>query len=224
MSTQASTAELFPTWKQEINRRVAAHMRSNRAPAGRTGIPSEGPQAPASRAAQAAAARVAARFAHAPSYNEALADYARAAVRAAKAASRAAQEAHAAAQYVLEGLEAVSSAEPDWNRQIEPERVPGRHAGPAVTPAPHNPPGPLHFHQSPLHESPLFTPRLEPELPLRPADPAPALHHRPAIVETGAEAWREPDSPFPGNPGVGDIHTVEPDQPIYANLIQFHGA
>ena len=28
LSTSANTAELFPTWKQEVNRRVAAHMRS----------------------------------------------------------------------------------------------------------------------------------------------------------------------------------------------------
>ena len=72
----------------------------NRAPAGNRPDPDN-------RAAQAAA-RVAERFAHASSYNEALADEARAVVRAAKAASRAAEEAHAAAEYVLAGLEAVS--------------------------------------------------------------------------------------------------------------------
>jgi uncharacterized RDD family membrane protein YckC len=62
---------------------------------------------------------------------------------------------------------------------------------------------------------------LEPELPLRPADPAPTLHHRPAIVEARIEDWREPNSPFTGNPGAEDIYTVGPVQPIYANLIQF---
>src|ERR1700744_2963805 len=65
---------------------------------------------PASRAAQAAA-RVAARYANAPSYNEMLAGEARAAMAAAEAASRAARAAQAAAQSVLDSLEAASQAE-----------------------------------------------------------------------------------------------------------------
>ena len=203
-------------------------MRSKTAPANGTASSSESRPAPDSRAAQAAA-RVAERFAHAPSYNEVLADEARAAVRAAKAASRAAQEAHAAVQLVLEGLEAASSAEPDaepaWEPQNQPERVPARQAGPVLAPAPKNATEPLHFQEVPLQEAPLFTPRWEPELPDRPAAPAPVLHHRTAIVEARAEGWREPsslhDSPFPANPGADDVYTVEPAQPIYANLIQF---
>ena len=101
---------------------MAAHKRSKTAPANGTSSSSAGRQAPTGRAAQAAA-RVAERFAHAPSYNEVLADEARAAVRAAQAASRAAQEAQAAAQYVLEGLESASSAEPDWEPQNQPAPV-----------------------------------------------------------------------------------------------------
>ncbi len=61
-----------------------------------------------SRAAQAAA-RVAERYAQAPSYSELLADEARNAMRAAEAASRAAQQAQAAVQYVLDGLEAAAA-------------------------------------------------------------------------------------------------------------------
>ncbi len=63
-----------------------------------------------SRAAQAAA-RVAERYAQAPSYSELLADEARNAMRAAEAASKAAQQAQAAVQYVLDGLEAASAPE-----------------------------------------------------------------------------------------------------------------
>jgi uncharacterized RDD family membrane protein YckC len=229
LSTLANSASLFPTWKQEVNLRVAAHMRSKTAPANGTVSSSESRPAPGSRAALAAA-RVAERFAHAPSYNEALAGEARAAVRAAKAASRAAQEAQAAAQLVLEGLEAVSSAEPAaetlWESQFQPERPNERHAGPVLASAPINAIEPLHFQEAPLPEAPLFSPRWEPELPARPVDSTSALHHLPAIVEARAEDWHEPvssshDSPFPANRGADDVYTVEQAQPIYANLIQF---
>lgn len=62
-----------------------------------------------SRAAEAAA-RVAKRYAQAPSYSAMLAEEALAAVRAAEAATMAAQEAQAAVQYMLEGLEAAAAA------------------------------------------------------------------------------------------------------------------
>jgi uncharacterized RDD family membrane protein YckC len=198
-------------------------MRGKTAPANGSASPSKGRPAPPNRAAQAAA-RVAERFAHAPSYNEVLADEARAAVRAAKAASRAAQEAQAAAQLVLEGLEAVSSAEPDWNPKIQPERL----GGPVIVPTPQNPSEFLHLHEAPLQEAPLFTPRWEPDLPVRPVDPASTLRHHPAKAKARAKESREPVSPFPDLPfldspfpDADDIYTVEPAQPIYANLIQF---
>ena len=65
-----------------------------------------------SRAAQAAA-RVAERYAQAPSYSELLADEARNAMRAAEAASKAAQQAQAAVEFVLDGLEAAAA--PEWD-------------------------------------------------------------------------------------------------------------
>lgn len=110
MSKSATSATLFPAWKQEVNRRVAAHMSlktpsTNESRAAQDGRPTHG-----SRAAQAAA-RVAERYAHAPSYSELLADEARNAMRAAEAASKAAQQAQAAVQYVLDGLEAAAAPE-----------------------------------------------------------------------------------------------------------------
>lgn len=206
---------------------MAAHKRSKTAPANGTASPSEGRQAPTGRAAQAAA-RVAERFAHAPSYNEALDDEACAAVRAAKAASKAAQEAQAAFQYVLEGLEAASTAEPAvepvWEPKNQPALVRERHAGPVLAPAPQIPPDPLHFHQAPLQEALLITSRCEPELPEHPAERV--REYRTAISETIAAEWHEPasalhDLHFPVNPGAEDNYTVEPAQPIYANLIEF---
>lgn len=90
-----------------MNRRVAAHLKS-KAPT--TGEQEAAPQTrptPGSRSAQAAA-RVAARYANAPSYSEMLAVEARAAVAAAEAASRAALEAQVAAQSVLDSIEAAA--------------------------------------------------------------------------------------------------------------------
>jgi len=96
LSTSPIQAEFSPTWKQEVNRRVAEHKGRKGAPAGETETHAEAQRGTGSRAAEAAA-RVVARYAKAPSYSEMLAEEARAAVRAAEAASRAALEAQAAA-------------------------------------------------------------------------------------------------------------------------------
>jgi uncharacterized RDD family membrane protein YckC len=102
---------LSAPWKQEVNRRVAAHMVRKAPMAGEGEGQQESRPAPGSRAAQLAA-RVAARYANAPSYSEMLANEARAAMQAAEAASRAAQHAQAVAQAVLDSLEAAASAAP----------------------------------------------------------------------------------------------------------------
>ena len=101
----------------------------------------------ASRAAQAAA-RVAERYAQAPSYSKMLADEARAAVRAAEAASKAAHEAQAAVQYMLEGLEAAAA--PELVRQSE--------AVATTAPAPLEAPQHRIF-----DESPLSSPGIQPD-------------------------------------------------------------
>lgn len=136
MSTSVNTATLFPDWKQEINRRVAAHMGHRTQSTGPSQTTQDSPPSRTSRAAQAAA-RVAKRYAQAPSYSAMLADEARAAVRAAEAASKAAQEAQAAVQYMLEGLEAASAPE----------------AAAATLFASQEPAEPLHFDQSPMLSS-----------------------------------------------------------------------
>jgi len=116
LSTSVNSATFFPDWKQEINRRVAAHMGNKTKSTSPSQTVQDSGSARASRAAQAAA-RVAERYAQAPSYSAMLAEEARAAVRAAEAASKAAQEAQAAVQYMLEGLEAAST--PELIRQPE---------------------------------------------------------------------------------------------------------
>lgn len=130
MSTSVSHVNLEPAWKQEVNRRVAAHKTRKTPLEGEHETAKEPQLVPASRAAQAAA-RVAARYAKAPSYSEVLAAEARAALLAAEAASKAALEAQvaaqAAAQSVLASLEAAAAAESEWEEQtlaLEPFELP----------------------------------------------------------------------------------------------------
>jgi len=123
LSKSANTVNLCPAWKQEVNRRVAAHMSRKSPFTSETTAVQDGRPIHGSRAAQAAA-RVLERYAQAPSYSELLADEARNAMRAAEAASKAAQEAQAAVEFVLDGLEAAAA--PEWVEQsgIEESNAP----------------------------------------------------------------------------------------------------
>lgn len=102
MSTQPN---LTPQWKEEVNRRVAAHKNRR----GQSSAQEETPQANsgASRAAQAAA-RVAARYAKAPSYSQMQAEEARVAVRHAEIATKVALEAQEAAEARLAEMHAAA--------------------------------------------------------------------------------------------------------------------
>ena len=110
MSTSLSHSGLQPAWKEEVNRRIEAHKH-------RKGISvvdelsgTDLQPAPGHRAA-AAAARVAARYAQAPSFSEMQAAEARAALRAAEAATRVALEAQAVAQAALDHIEIAPEPE-----------------------------------------------------------------------------------------------------------------
>jgi hypothetical protein len=111
LSTQLNTASLLPSWKQEINQRLAEHRSRQFSSADAEQAAEENHPVAGKRRSQAAA-RVAARYAHAPSYNELLTGE----VRAAEAASKAAIEAHAAMQSMLASLEAAPAPveEPAW--------------------------------------------------------------------------------------------------------------
>ena len=111
MSTLPNSAVLFPDWKQEISRRVAAHKSARGV--SQDASATTAPAHPLGNRAAKAASRVAARFATAPSYSEMLAREARAAVDAAKAAAKAAEEAQAAFQFVLDGLEDAGPVLPE---------------------------------------------------------------------------------------------------------------
>ncbi len=191
MSKSASTATLFPAWKQEVNRRVAAHLSRKTTFASESAPAQGGRPMHGSRAAQAAA-RVAERYAQAPSYSELLADEARNAMRAAEAASEAARQAHAAVQYVLDGLEAAAAPEQESYSEFEASSAPASHeeAAPRV----------------PDERSPFSAAKR--------AEQARRLEERadereaPAPSEVLAEA-------------LDDSRADDAGVPIYANLIQF---
>lgn len=153
------------------------------------------PAQPLGNRAAKAAARVAARFATAPSYSEMLAREARAAVDAARAAAKAAEEAQAAFQFVLDGLEVASPAAPDW--QLEPLlennslRVEGSTAA------------------APAHAPEETTTAALWQIEEGPRQDESAAHDVVRRYEL---------------PGVADADAAEPEeavQPIYANLIEF---
>jgi uncharacterized RDD family membrane protein YckC len=232
-----------PQWKQEVNQRLAAH-RSRRggpqdAAGGRT---DENPRVASSRAAEAAA-RVAARYAKAPSYKQLLAGEARAVVRAAGAAAEAARNAQAAAQAVLFGLETGSMASGLWEPAAQ-EPEPESNAG--IAPAQSAPPRwqdePPAAVQAAAQMTPYAgaQPRWEEALPV--TSPAP---------QAGRDVWSEmrvhPGLELGRNSGEGELFPeesfeasgsfesfdpfdsydpmgsamVEPVQHLPANLIEF---
>ncbi len=97
--------QIEPSWKQEVNRRLAAHK--NRKAASAEPAPAQPNKSPNSRAAETAA-RVAARYAKAPTYSQMQAEEARLAVRAAEIATQVALQAQAAAEDALAELHAAT--------------------------------------------------------------------------------------------------------------------
>lgn len=222
-----------PAWKQEVNRRLAEHKGRKPAALSEPQAHAEA-QTSASRRALEAAARVAARYANAPSYSEMLANEARAALRAADAASEAAQQARAAAQNVLDGIEAAvaAAAAPAPQLVAAPSAPKPRPALAQAVPAPFEParkPAPVAAppaHEpaaiaiaEPESEPPSASVRWAPEFPTRPAEPRQARPNRGDSLFD--EEWWKPASAEPLGPGAGEIEVVEPAQPIYGNLIEF---
>lgn len=121
----SDTAESLPGWKQEIRGRLAAHRTKG---AGRGASAGEQPALPGmeapegtSGAAARVAARVAERYAKAPTYSEMIAAEAAKAARAAEAAAEAARQAQEAAQAVTDVLWAGADSGLDMERG-EPQR------------------------------------------------------------------------------------------------------
>lgn len=236
LSTSPGQASLAPSWKEEVNRRIAAHKGQKNSSVSQAQVTNHTSLTGTGSRAAEAAARVAARYAKAPSYSEMLAEEARGAVRAAEAASRAALEAQAVAEAMLASLEAASNGEQQWAPEVFhrearveiPEQVCEQvwerdwearteSAGPAASEM---------GEVDPLEIQP-FGIRWDEDLPVRSSTPAEtrALRGRDAFEKPevnwrethafAAEALRqeglEPES----------IQVVEPAPATHANLIEF---
>ncbi|TCK71967.1 RDD family protein [Acidipila rosea] len=110
--TTATPGHRLPSWKDELNARLAAHRNRRDVVQGEQpnlpGMENTGARQPRANRPQSVAARVAERYSKAPSYEEMLA-----AARAAEAAAAAAEQARAAAQVILAGMDhAAEEQEP----------------------------------------------------------------------------------------------------------------
>jgi len=233
--TGALSASLLPqtapSLKQEVNRRLAAHKSR------RCSGPAEQKAPPvrinANSLAAQAAARVAARYAQAPSYSDLQAAEARTALRTAQIATQVAIEAQASAEAALDGLEAArqqekaapqTHARADQRPPAQPVASPVAEAFETVDPLEN------------LDRERLQI-RWEPELPVRSTEPitAQAAYPEQGRISAAEEAWSElAASAEPRNAeswpaesraseswSLDPLEPVEPMQPLHANLIQF---
>jgi uncharacterized RDD family membrane protein YckC len=185
-----------PSWKQEVNRRLAAHQ-------SRKGLSvvqehaEDQDQAGVSDRAAKAAARVAARFSTAPSYADMQASEARAALREAEVATRAALEAQAVAQAALAELQRIADERAEFERAHSeasaPETV-------FVTAAPDESIEEFYVPEPVAFEESSVTARFE---------DVPAVDHPVTYAE-----------PYAATPQGRESLTVDA-QPIHANLIHF---
>jgi uncharacterized RDD family membrane protein YckC len=209
LSTLPSQINASPSsWKQEVNRRLAAH-KNRKGPARVEPEQMPTQQRHASDRAAEAAARVAARFANAPSFNEMLADEARVVVRAAAAASQAALQAQAAAQNVLAGLEAASAVE-------APRPVRDRQE--VATPEP-----PAVYFAARSEEPRAYSVHWGEEFAERHQETAASANPAIEQYEMIPEGWREPEqaSNALDHLETEGIEVIEGGHPIPGNLIEF---
>jgi uncharacterized RDD family membrane protein YckC len=212
LSTSVVQPDFTPAWKQEVSRRLAAHKSRRGLPAAKPVVFAQSWQSASSRAAQAAA-RVAARYADAPSYSQLLFDDAPAVPRVEVAPQQV-----MTVQAIAQAMQAASAGP----RLLEPE-VP-QPARPPVTDW--EPSVPLVRLAAPSSleawEREYLHARLEPEFTLRPLETAAAREQRPAevVVSRIEEEWDRP-ALVERLPEVEAIEFVEPVVPIHANLIEF---
>jgi uncharacterized RDD family membrane protein YckC len=221
-----------------VNQRLAAHKSRKGLSTAESAAPAQPQVAASSRAAQAAA-RVAARYAQAPSYSQMQAAEARAALRTAEIATQAALDANVAAQAALAGFEAASansfSYEPAaaQDRAPEPLRTQATWepvAEPAAAPAQTEVQRPLqdsfqNSFRAPIRASESETPptRHEQDFALRPPAATRASQPSEGFTSSAEDQWEQPAAP-PGELWGSEaeaIEPVEPDLPIHANLIEF---
>ena len=210
-----------PPWKQEVNRRVAAHKNRRGPSTPDRETPAEIHHGPGNRAAQAAA-RVAARYAQAPSYSQMQAAEARTAIRAAEIATQVALEAQANARAVLAGLKANGAHLLDSGASASAHLSPAATRGTRVKADPAET-QPAHVNHKQPHEI-----RWETELPAVPASQPAAQHPQaPHIIEGFAGPAREwgqmsnaRNQPIDAEQ-LDRLEAALPDLLPHANLIEF---
>jgi len=239
LSTQST---LTPQWKQEVNRRLAAHK--SRRGQSTSQEASQRANLGTSRAAEAAA-RVAARYAKAPSYSQMQAEETRMAVRAAEIATKVALEAQAAAETALAEMHAATQERgpavvqpilaPSVTRPVrtleietaadplpEPALVPEQAepvAKPTASPSVRAKNSSAEVTERPPEPRRVFDIRWDPDLPKRPVEPKPEARRSREEFGLSVEDWWSPAEvaeTLRSNP----IEVGEGDQP-HANLIQF---
>ena len=211
-----SQARISPHWKEEVNQRLAAHKNRKPSPVVVEKAIAVREHQGSSKRASAAAARVAARFANAPSYGDLLVNEARAAVRVAEAASRAARQAQAVVESVLAELQAAKASQPGWQFDDNDDAV-EEQAHSTVTEENDDQftAGLLESKaaewEQPVEENSSYEVLWEPDAPMHRAELAASN----ARIESTEWHASEPGEQY------GAVEVVEADQPIHANLIQF---
>lgn len=183
----STSAQISPAWKQEVNRRLAEHRgRKGSSPA--EPKPATEIQHNASRRAVEAAARVAARYAHAPSYSKMMADEALVGLHTAATASPSVVQ---AAELEFAGVEAASGPRP----------LPEPASGPALA----------------LLPEPLAEPLREPDLASRLASAVIAAQTFDESFDWAVESHREPEH-GPGPELVRDKASAVPEPAAVAAM------
>jgi uncharacterized RDD family membrane protein YckC len=217
LSTSLSQPQIASSLKQEVSQRLAAHKNRKGYPAAKQTAPSSAWQGVSDRAARAVA-RVAARYAQAPSFSQMQSVEARAALRAAEIATQAAMEAQTAAQSALEDLRIATTAGPrlcEPAASVEPVESSVRDCEPQ--PVQFTVPSSLEAWENECSHI-----RWAPDLRLRPLDPSEAYASRTmksAVSSNTEKRERMVSNEEPWESE--DIEPVEPVRPIYANLIEF---
>jgi uncharacterized RDD family membrane protein YckC len=238
-SKKMSTAVLYPNaaaeWKQEVNRRLAAHRVRRGQFVQRPAEPAQNWAVSSGRGALVAA-RVAARYACAPSYSQLQSIEAPVAARAAQTAPPAAVKPRvddaprAFATELQAAVPVMHSSEPEAQppvtfaplSELPPApaltlvSVPAQ-TTPAQANAPHMPPESLDAWESECQQI-----GWRPDPGLRPVDSDWVRSSLPVVEHVSPlEERHEPSARVDEFFGSQDLEPVEPDQPIHANLIEF---
>jgi len=184
-SQTAVSSESLPAWKQEVNARLNAHRSRRGAFAQQPALPGMEPPDSGATAPRAArlAARVAERYAKAPTYSEVLAAEAARAARAAEAAAEAALEAQQAA-------EAIRAASESEAASVSAASVQAEESAFALTSPPA--PEPIHYRVDPASLPASRVRQSSPNLPqLHSVEP------HPHVIDPFEDALVAPAQPLP---------------------------